>query len=38
MYCPFLNGKFYKLYVLFDTPDAKNRGIFVKKAFQNQKK
>ena len=38
IYSPFLNGKWYELYVLLDTPDAKNKGIFVKKAFQNQKK
>ena len=28
---PFLNGGLYKTCVLFDTPDVRNRGIFVKK-------
>ena len=33
IYRPFLNGGLCKTCVLFDTPDVRNRGIFVKKSF-----
>ena len=38
MYSPHLNGGLCNVCVLFDDPDVKNRGIFVKKAFQDLSK
>ena len=35
VYSPHLNGGLCNVCVLFDDPDVKNRGIFVKKAFQD---
>ena len=34
-YSPYLNGGLCKVCVLFHNPHAENRGIFVRKAFQN---
>ena len=38
MYSAHLNGGLCNVCVLFDDPDVKNRGIFVKKAFQDLSK
>ena len=38
VYSPHLNGGLCNVCVVFDDPDVKNRGIFVKKAFQDRSK